>query len=161
MAALGHAQAVQSSYVQTHGVRDNATVVRVDNVVDKGGDDGTSYPAGSVSVRLQQPVNGTFNSVVQVPGGSNSRPGDVIAVLVDPRQPGHSELPGLPYEQPWLWIVPVGFSLFFLVGGVRLTLRAVRLSRQRRAVGDFAYSDNPPDRTARAKRAGAQRHPTR
>jgi hypothetical protein len=149
VAVLGHAQAVQSSYVQAHGVRDSATVVSVDNIVHRDEEDGTTYThaEAEVAVRLQQPVNGTFNSLVWVPGRDNSRSGDVIAVLVDPRQPGYSELPGSPYEGSSSgWIVAVGFSVLFLVVGVWVTREAVRLSLQRRFVGDFAYSGSPPDR---------------
>lgn len=146
VAVFGHAQAVQSSYVQAHGVRDNATVVSVNNSASKD-DDGTTTYTAEVTVHLQQPVNGTFNSLVWVPGEDNSRPGEVIAVLVDPRQPGYSELPGSPYVGSSSgWIVAVGFSVLFLVVGVWVTREAVRLSRQRRAIADFSYPGNPPDR---------------
>jgi len=140
------AGAVQSSYVQAHGLRDSATVVSVHNIIRNSGKHSTTHTA-EVTVHLQQPVNGTFNSVVHVPHRDNSSPGDTIAVLVDPRQPGYSELQGSPDTKTWYWLVSLGISLLSLLAGVKLTRETVQLSRQRQAAGDFAYPGSPPDRS--------------
>ena len=143
-AVVEHAETVQSSYVQAHGVRDTATVVSVHNIEHTGKH--RAPPSAEVTVRLQQPVDGTSTSVVHVPDHDSSAPGDTIAVVVDPRQPGYSELPGEPNTTAWKWIGSLCLSVLLLVGAVVLTRKAVRLSRQRRAAGDFAYSSNPPAR---------------
>ena len=151
VAVGSHNQEVRSSYVQDHGVRDNATVVSVRNSAAPGNENGPTTYTAQVTVHLRQPVNGTVNSLVWVPGEDNSRPGDVIAVLVDPRQPGYCELPGQPYSGPGSslgLILSVGFSAVFLVLGVLATREAVvRRLRQRRFAG-AAYSGDTPDRLA-------------
>ena len=139
---IGRAQAAQSSYVQAHGVRDSASVVSVDNI-EHTSKHFTTYEA-LVTVQLQQPVNGATNSVVHVPDRDNSLPGDEITVLVDPRQPGYSELPGSPSTTTENWVVALVLAVVVLAFAVFVTRRAVRRFRQRRAVGDFAYSGNPP-----------------
>jgi hypothetical protein len=146
VAVGSHNQMVQSSYVQNHGVRDDATVVSVHNSAARS-DDGTTTYTARVTVHLRQPVNGTVDSLVWVPNMDNSHPGDVIAVLVDSRQPGYCELPGQSYAGPgqsWGWILSVGFSLFFLVLGVLATREAVvRRLRQRRFAGAAYFGDSP------------------
>jgi flagellar biosynthesis/type III secretory pathway M-ring protein FliF/YscJ len=132
----GHAQAVQSSYVQTHGQRDSATVVSVDNI-EHTHKNSTTYTA-LVTVQLQQPVNGTASSVVHVPYKDNSFPGDKITVFVDPSQPGYSELPGSPNATTAGWVASLVGTVVFLVIAVFLTRQSVRLFRRRRAVRDFA-----------------------
>lgn len=142
----GHRQVGQSSYVQDHGVRDDATVVSVDNSA-AGGDNGPTTYTATVEVHLQQPVNGTVNSEVFVPDMDNSHPGDVIAVLVDPREPDYCELPGQPYVgTTWGWIVFAVISAIFLALGALATREAVvRRLRQRRFAGS-AYPGDSPDR---------------
>ena len=132
-----HGEAAQSSYVQAHGVRDTAIVVSVHNFIPTGKH--RPPPSATVTVRLKQPVNGTATSVVHVPAHDSSAPGDTIAVVVDPRQPGYSELPGQPGTTTWKWIGSLCFSVFFLAVAVFQTRKAARLSRERRAAGDFAY----------------------
>ena len=142
VAVSQHVQAVRSSYVQAHGLRDNATVVSVDNF-EHTYKHSTTYTA-LVTVQLQQPVNGTTNSLVHVPYRDNSFPGDEITVLVDPQQPGYSELPSSPTATTGNWVAPLVGAVVTLVVGVFLTRKAVRLLRQRRAARGFAYSGNTP-----------------
>jgi hypothetical protein len=131
-----HGETAQSSYVQAHGVRDTATVVSVHNIEPTGKH--RAPPSAEVTVRLRQPVNGTVTSVVHVPDHDSSAPGDTIAVVVDPRQPGYSELPGEPGTTAWKWIGSLCISVFLLACAVFQTRKAVRLSRQRRVAGGFA-----------------------
>jgi len=142
-AAVGaHAAAAQSSYVQAHGVLDSATVLNVDNTSSTAR--GTTTWHAEVTVQLQQPVDGTTTSVVQVPYKDNSNDGDTITVLVDPSNPGYSELPGSANTTNTPWIVLLVFSVLMLFGVVLATRRTIRLFRQRRAARGLAYSDNAP-----------------
>src|SRR5579863_8993534 len=108
-AVVEHGEAVQSSYVQAHGVRDTATVVSVHNFMPTGKH--RAPASAEVTVRLKQPVNGTSTSVVHVPDHVSSVPGDTIAVMVDLRQPGYSELPGEPDTTTWKWIGSLSISV--------------------------------------------------
>jgi hypothetical protein len=139
-----HAAAAQSGYVQAHGVRDNATVLNVDNASStyKGN---TTWSA-EVTVQLQQPVNGTTTSVVHVPYEDNSNDGDTITVLVDRGDPGYSELPGSANMTNAPWIELLVFSVLALLVAVLATRRTIRLFRQRRAAPGFAHPDSPPAR---------------
>lgn len=137
-----HAEGVQSSYVQAHGLRENATVISVDNMKSTY-KQSTSYTA-IVEVQLHQPVNGTTSSFVYVPDKVNSSPGDEITVLVDPAEPDYSELPGSPDVPSSDWVVALVVAVGTLVGGVLLTRRSVRLFRQRRAARGLTYSGNTP-----------------
>ena len=143
-----HNQVAQSGYVQDHGVRDDATVVSVVNSPIRNDNGPTTYTA-RVTVHLRQPVNGTVDSVAWVPDEVNSHPGDVIAVLVDPRQPDYSELPGQPYSGPgatWGLILSLGFSAVFLILGVLATRTAIVRRLRRRRFARIAYIGDSPDR---------------
>jgi hypothetical protein len=130
-----HAEVAQSSYVQAHGVRDSATVTDVYNHEGSGRD--ATWEA-QVTVDLQQPVDGATRSVVHVPYKDNSVDGDTITVLVDPRDPGYSELPGSAYGNNTLWISSlVGLSVTLVIA-LLFTYQTITLFRQRRATRALA-----------------------
>ena len=138
MAVNKHAQAAQSSYVQAHGLRESATVGHVDNKQVDG-----NYTA-TVTVQLQPPVNGTTSSIVHVPHQDNSSPGDTITVLVDPSQPGYSELPGAPSVTGQDWIVPLVIAVVILLFYPAIpTWYGVRAFRQLRAARALAMRSSP------------------
>jgi hypothetical protein len=143
-AVAGHAAAAQSSYVQAHGVRENATVLNVDN--NSSTYKGNTTWSAEVTVRLQQPVDGTTTSVVHVPYEDNSNDGDTITVLVDPDNPGYSELPGSANTTNASWIVLLVFSVLMLAIAVLTTRRTIRLFRQRRAATGYAQPGRPTAR---------------
>jgi FlaG/FlaF family flagellin (archaellin) len=143
-AVAAHAAAAQSSYVQAHGVRDNATVLNVDNTSSTY--KGSTTWSAEVTVQLQQPVNGTTTSVVHVPYEDNSNDGDTITVLVDPGDPGYSELPGSANATNASGIVLLVFSVLMLLVAMLATRRTIRLFRQRRAAPGFAHPGSPPAR---------------
>jgi len=130
-AVAAHAAAAQSSYVQGHGIQDSATVLNVDNTSSTS--KGNTTWSAQVTVQLLQPVNGTTTSVVHVPYEDNSNDGDTITVLVDPNDPGYSELPGSPNTTNAAWIWLLVFSVLMLGVAVLVTRRTIRLFRQRRA----------------------------
>jgi hypothetical protein len=120
-----------SAYTQAHGVPRQATVVSVDRqpIYSKtsiGGKKVTGYKA-AVTATLDSPVGGQSQTTVYAPHDCTCGPGQEISVLVDPREPGHSELPGDAAIQPSLWLA-------FLIGGGRVG----RLGPPRRLAGDSA-----------------------
>jgi Protein of unknown function (DUF3592) len=125
-AVAAHAAAARSSYVQAHGTRVNATVTSVRSTV-------TAYlvPTTQVTVRLQPPFDGTTISVVHVADEVKSHAGETISVLVDPSQPGYSELPGSRGVTTVGWLEPLAFVVSTLIVGVLLTAQSVRLFRVR------------------------------
>ena len=139
-AVASHAAAAQSSYVQAHGVRDSATVVSEDDIAHTN-KNSTTYTS-LVTVQLQQPVNGTTSSVVHVPYAAGDFAGDKITVLVDPGNPGYSELPGSAATTAGAWIEMLVFAALTLVIAVLSTRRTIRLFRQRRTLGLGMHSAN-------------------
>ena len=135
-----NASAAQSSYVQAHGMRDSATVVSEDDIAHWTKQSGTTYTS-LVNVQLQQPVHGTTRSVVHVPYAAGDLPGGKVTVLVNPRNPGYSELPGSADTTNGSWIQMLVLALLTLVIAIVSTRRTRRLFRQRRA-GDVLGTGN-------------------
>jgi hypothetical protein len=120
------AQAAHSGFVQAHGVRRAAVVLSVNNIADtstnttgtgsrKRTTTSTSYTA-EVAVRLASPVNGQALSTVHVPRYDSDAPGTTLTVLVDPGNPGYSELPGAPSASG---ILP---TVFLIVGSALVVI---------------------------------------
>jgi len=125
-----HSQAEKSSFVQAHGIQDNATIISVDNIAHHS-KHSTTYTA-QVTVQLQYPVDRTTSSIVYVPNQDNSNPGDTISVLVDPNQPSYSELPGSPNTTTFDWIWPLVIAAALFVWGAVMTHRFVVLYLRQR-----------------------------
>ncbi len=123
--------ASRTSYVQHHGVLTTGTVENVNNN-ESCGRGGCTYTA-EIAVTLATPVGGTTQSIVHYPDYSNLTIGDQVEVLVDPKQPGYSELPGHPDVQTIDWIMAFFMAAFFLLFFGVLSRTLWRLRRQSRA----------------------------
>jgi DivIVA domain-containing protein len=122
-----HADYERSNYTQASGIPVSATVIS-ENV-------GTGKAAEThVTVRLDPPVGGRDVSVVNIAGADIYKPGDRISILVDPRDPSYSELPGMPDDTALEALVACAIVILVMilcvVGGLVTTLR--RLLKRRR-----------------------------
>ena len=107
----------RSSYTQASGIPDSATVIseRV----------GTGKAAETdLTVRLATPVGGQDTSVVNIAGAHRYPSGQRISVLVDPRDPSYSELPGLPDDLPLETAVATALIIVLLTVAVVASLVA-------------------------------------
>ena len=113
-AVSSHAQADRSNYVQAHGIPVTATVANVDNT-ESCSKSSCSHTA-AVTVTLPRPVGGTTTSIIHVPRYSVLYDGQPVAILVDPKQPSYSEIPGLKFKSPgeWIALACVAFALLIL-----------------------------------------------
>jgi hypothetical protein len=128
---LSHAQAAGSSYTQANGIRENATVTHVDRQPDS--EDG-GYVSTYLTVTLPTPVNGRTSTVVNlsyIDNQGNYTDGQVVAVLVNPRNPGYAELPGQPYAVGPQTVAIGLLAVLSLVCGVAMTIDGVRTSQRR------------------------------
>lgn len=132
-AVSDHEQAARSAYTQQHGVPEQAHVLGVAND-QHCGRSSCSYTA-AIAVTLGTPVGGAVTSTVHLNAFSDALPGEVLPVLVDPRQPDYAELPGRPFKGAHVWIVEAVLALFF---GAITALEAVallHLLEHRRRIG--------------------------
>ena len=128
-----HSQAALSSYTQRHGLARSATVEAVRPV-----NHGTSHDAWTTydyDVALTAAAGPASRTVAHDPARDFQRfsPGDKISVLVDPRQPGYAELPGIPVESSWWFAVPLTLTVIFLAPAVLITVEEIRHRRRRSA----------------------------
>lgn len=127
--ASSYSAVERSSYTQASGIPDSATVIseRV----------GTGKAAETdVTVRLATPVGGQDTSVVNVAGAHSYPSGQKISVLVDPRDPSYSELPGLPDDLPLETAVATALIIVLLtVAAVASLIAAFRKLLRRPAIG--------------------------
>lgn len=93
------AEGARSSYTQAHGASRQASILTVRNIQHQShsqhGGTHTWYTA-QMSVSLNEPVGGLSQTTVQVPHSVSYESGQTVTVLVDPREPGYAELPGVP-----------------------------------------------------------------
>lgn len=132
-----HGQSSVSAYTQSSGLRRDAIVSGVHNIPHPSPVGSSTFDTAEVKVFLASPVAGQLTTTVRVPYRVSARRGQFIQVLVDPRQPGYSEVPGAPYVTAGQWIAPavaavveVGFAALFgwwtlLVGRAWRPLRAL------------------------------------
>jgi hypothetical protein len=135
-----HSQAALSSYTQQHGLARHATVEAVHPVShDTSHDSWTTY---DYDVALAVPAGPATRTVAHDPARDFQRfsQGDKISVLVDPRQPGYAELPGIPVESSWWFTVPLTLAVIFLAPVALITIEEIR-HRRRRSAGTL-----PPPR---------------
>lgn len=116
-----HAAANRSSYIQSHGIPDTATVRTVVNYPHKSGG---GY--SNVAVGLRAPVAGQSQSTVYIPALVSYEVGQVLSVLVDPAEPDRSELPGKPFAtaSETNGLIPLGVA--FLVLGALCVVGYIR-----------------------------------
>jgi hypothetical protein len=122
---LSHAQVAESSSTQASEIRENATVTHVDTEQSYS-QDGGYYAATHLTVTLPVPVSGRTSTVVNLPYIANYTDGQVVAVLVNPRDPGYAELPGRPYAEGFQMDVIGLVAVFVLVSGAAMTTGGVR-----------------------------------
>jgi hypothetical protein len=135
-----HSRAALSSYTQQHGLARDATVEAVHPVShDTSHDSWTTY---DYDVALAVPAGPATRTIAHDPTRDFQRfsQGDKISVLVDPRQPGYAELPGVPVESSWWFTVPLTLTVIFLAPAVLITVEEIR-HRRRRSAGTL-----PPPR---------------
>jgi hypothetical protein len=128
-----HSQAALSSYTQQHGLARHATVEVVHPVShDTSHDSWTTY---DYDVALAAPAGPASRTVAHDPTRDFQRfsQGDKISVLVDPRQPGYAELPGIPVESSWWFTVPLTLTVIFLAPAALITVEEIRHRRRRSA----------------------------
>lgn len=126
-AVVSYRSVAESSYTQSHGVRETVTVIN--DQVTKGKDSTWS----EVAVRLSAPVGGRNTSTVNIGGATSYAPGASITALVDPQDPSYAELPGRPYNTFSSWILWPLLGGFFVLGSLYFTIVALRrrvLARQ-------------------------------
>jgi hypothetical protein len=143
--AAAHSAALDSTYVQDHGVRVGATVIAVVNDVHKYITQyGRPAPAvvfsswtrAVISVRLDEAVNGAVRSAIGYPAASTLEAGDRVTVLIDPRHPRYGELPGRAGQTPHGWLVLlvlailVGLPLLLTLSIIFLDLPKPKSARQ-------------------------------
>jgi hypothetical protein len=104
-----HEQSELSGYVQASGLPRSATVISVANIQHRR--KSSTWYTAHVTAYLITPATGYAATTVYVPFGVSYHPGAHIPVLVDPRQPGYSELPGSPYTRPGQWIAATVASM--------------------------------------------------
>jgi hypothetical protein len=128
-----HSQAALSSYTQQHGLARHAIVEDVHPV-----NHGTSHDTWTTydyDVTLAVPAGPAARTVAHDPTRDFQRfsQGDRISVLVDPRQPGYAELPGIPVESSWWFTIPSALAAIFLLPVVLITIEEIRHRRRRSA----------------------------
>jgi DivIVA domain-containing protein len=121
-----HSDGERSSYTQSSGIAETATVTSVTTT-------GPKNPQTDISVLLGTPVDYQFVSDVYVPGDHSYNTGDKIRILVDPRDPSYSELPGQPDGRMLpLMISTALLGLLFAATAVACLARAFQLRPRRR-----------------------------
>jgi hypothetical protein len=124
------ADAARSEYTQQHGILANAIVTNVDNT-ETCGKSSCTWSA-LIRVDLRPPVDGATTSVVHYPAYSDESDGDMIQVLVDPKELSYSELPGHPNTVKAAWIALASMAGLFALIAAWSVWRLVRLQRKRR-----------------------------
>lgn len=122
-----HAQAARSTDTQSRGIPDTATVTGVNG----GGGcfrHSCNYES-QVSVHLRTPVTGEAGSTVYVPALVRYMDGQSIAVVVNPKAPAYSELPGRPYETAGGVIRNGVFDVTALAFGITGVVLGLRMRR--------------------------------
>jgi hypothetical protein len=112
LAIVNYSKAERSSFVQAHGTSTLATVVSVNNEQYCGRS--SCYWNATIPVELARPTDGASATVVSYPQYSSLISGQRITVLVDPRQPGYAELPGVPFKTTVSWVLELAVALVFL-----------------------------------------------
>jgi DivIVA domain-containing protein len=136
-----HADYERSNYTQASGIPQSATVIS-ENV-------GTGKAAEThVTVRLDTPVGGRDISVVNIAGAAIYKPGDRISILVDPRDPSYSELPGMPDDTALEALVACAIVILVMILGVVGGLVAAFRKRLRRRPVPSSPPSPPPRRAA-------------
>jgi hypothetical protein len=134
-----HGQSAKSAYTQSSGLRRDALVFTVHNIEHQGRS--STWYTSEIGAVLDRPVAGHTATTIWVPYSVSAKTGQLMQVLVDPRQPGYSEVPGSPYVTSAQWITQVVIAVVLACLAVLLgwgTLDAHRKWRHWRALGSGA-----------------------
>ena len=128
-----HAQGARSAYTQQHGLARRATIEAVVPVSHA-----TSTQAWTTydyEVALAEPAGPVTRTIAHDPSRNLQQfgRGDTIRVLVDPRQPDYSELPGSPVESSAWFAGPLVLAVIFAGLAALITTEEIRHRRQRAA----------------------------
>ena len=146
--AIGaHAAASKSSYTQSNGTQDSATVDNVSNYSSTGRG-GTTYWA-SIAATLGRPVDGQWTTVVNIPNNVNYHTGQAISILVDPADPSYSELPGQPDATDSTTAGAAIGSAVALLAGIASVVNSFRMRARLRALRVQAAPGGSADGAAR------------
>lgn len=107
-----HGQSDMSAYTQSSGLRRNALVFTVNNIEHQ--NRSSTWYTAEITAVLAQPVAGHVATTIYVPYGVSVRTGQLVQVLVDPKQPEHSEFPGARYITTTDWLTPVAVAVVCL-----------------------------------------------
>jgi hypothetical protein len=130
VAAFGaHSAASRSSYTQSNGIRDSATVDNVSNY--QSSRSSTTYAA--IAATLGKPVDGQWTTVVNIPNNVSYHTGQAISILVDPADPGYSELPGQRFASDGTTVGAAIVSVMGLLAGVGFIVKSFRMRARLRA----------------------------
>ena len=94
-------------------------------------------------MQLAEPFQGNSTTVVHYPAFSDLDPGQVVHVLVDPRQPGYAELPGSPDTKTSQWVGLIFGCLLFGALALWSAWELLKLLRRRRQHRDALGSPGP------------------
>lgn len=138
-----HSQSRVSAYTQSSGLRRYALVFTVHNIEHQ--NRSSTWYTAEISAALAQPVAGHITTTIWVPYSVSAKRGELLQVLVDPRQPGYSEIPGASYVTASQWITQVVIAvvtagLAALVG--RGTVEASRAWRRWKTLSPQAGADS-------------------
>jgi hypothetical protein len=119
----------RSQFTQHHGVPRQARVTAADSVSHTAKHD--SWTTYDYDISLLVPVAGRTASHVEDPTRDTQvyGVGKTMSVLVDPREPGYSEVPGEPVQSRWWFIAPLVMAMFFLGLAVAETVKEIRHRR--------------------------------
>lgn len=146
VAVGAHAAASKSSYTQSNGIQDSATVDNVSNY-SSSGRGGTTYWA-SIAATLERPVDGQWTTVVNIPNNVSYHTGQAISILVDPADPGYAELPGQPDATDSTTAGAAIGSAVALLAGVATVVNSFRVRARLRAIRVQATPEEPADGAA-------------
>jgi hypothetical protein len=107
-----HGQSGTSAYTQSSGLRRYALVFTVKNIEHQ--DRTSTWYTAEITAVLAQPVAGHVATTIYVPYGVSVKTGQLVQVLVDPKQPEHSEFPGARYITTTDWLTPVAVTVVLL-----------------------------------------------
>jgi hypothetical protein len=126
-----HSQAARSSYTQHHGLARKATIEAVQPVSHSTSHD--SWTTYDYDLALAVSAGAATRTVAHDPTRDFRRydQGDTISVLVDPRQLGYAELPGIPVESSSWFIGPLVLAVIFIGLLVLITAEEIRHRRLR------------------------------
>lgn len=107
-----HGQSDMSAYTQSSGLRRYALVFTVNNIEHQ--NRSSTWYTAEISAVLAQPVSGHVGTTIYVPYGVSVKAGQLVQVLVDPKQPGHSEFPGARYITTTDWLTSIAVAVVCL-----------------------------------------------